>query len=251
MNAGRPGPRFDPLAARCFETVFLPMRRMLLGGLHVLNLPGALPPGRPVLLVGNHISNWDGFLFREVQRRIAPSWPIYSVMLEAELRQRPLFRRLGGIGIDPAAPASVAVAFRAARALRGKGSDFVFSYFPQGRILPAARRPLGFLAGVDLFARALAPATVIPAGIHMEAMRKLRPTLFVSLGRPFKIDRPSSLHAILESLVVNELDRIQSLLPDWNDAPSAGFPAARGGAAGGLDTVPAAGAGAGRGTAPL
>lgn len=220
----RPNPRFDPRAARCFEAVFLPMRKLLLGDLRVLNLPGALPPARPVILAGNHISNWDGFLFREAQRRLAPQWPIYSVMLEEELRRRPMFRRLGGIGIDPASPASVARALRAARELRRGGSDFFFSYFPQGRIRPAALRPLGFQGGIDLFVRALAPATLIPAGIHMEAMKKLRPSVFVSLGRPFRIDRPSPLHAILESLVAAELERIQKWLKEW-DAREATAPA--------------------------
>lgn len=210
-------PRFEPWAARCFETVFLPMRRLFLGDVHILNLPGALPPGRPVLLVGNHISNWDGFLFREVQRRLAPSWPVYSIMLEEELRKRPLFRRLGGIGIDPRAPATVASALRAVRGLRGAGDAFFLSYFPQGRILPSAARPLGFQGGIDLFLRAMAPATVIPAGIHMEPMRKLRPAMFVSLGRPFKIDKASSVAAILESLVAAELDRIQARLRTWDE----------------------------------
>jgi 1-acyl-sn-glycerol-3-phosphate acyltransferase len=229
MGMGRKGPRFDPWTARCFESVFLPMRNLLLGDLHVLNLPGALPPGRPVLLVGNHISNWDGFLFREVQRRLAPAWPIYSVMLEEELRHRPIFRRLGGIGIDPRSPASVAGSVRAVRALRGQGPDFFLSFFPQGRVSPAAKRPLGFLGGVDLFVRALAPATILPVGIHLEAMRKLRPSMFVSVGRPFKIDKPSALHAILEGLVQNELDRIQSLLLQWDadgTVPTTATPAA-------------------------
>jgi hypothetical protein len=138
-------------------------------------------------------------------------------MLEEELRKRPLFRRLGGIGIDPRAPATVASALRAVRGLRQAGDAFFLSYFPQGRILPSAARPLGFQGGVDLFLRAMAPATVIPAGIHMEPMRKLRPAMFVSLGRPFKIDKASSVAAILESLVAAELDRIQARLRTWDE----------------------------------
>jgi 1-acyl-sn-glycerol-3-phosphate acyltransferase len=201
------------------------MRRLFLGDVHILNLPGALPSGRPVLLAGNHISNWDGFLFREVQRRLAPSWPVFSIMLEEELRQRPLFRRLGGIGIDPGAPASVGAALRAVKGLRKAGGGFFLSYFPQGRILPAATRPLGFLGGVDLFLRAMAPATVIPIGLHMEPMRKLRPAMFVSLGRPFKIDRPSPVSAILEDLVSAELDRIQARLRTWDAEAEARAPA--------------------------
>lgn len=207
-------PRFSPLAARCFETVFLPFRDFRLGEIRVLNLPApdALPKGRPVLLAGNHVSNWDGFLFREVQRRLRPGWPIFSVMLEEELAARPMFRSLGGIGIDPASPASVAAALRSARALRAANPDFFLSYFPQGDIYPSFRRPLGFRGGIDLFVRALAPLTVIPVGLHMEPLKRLAPTFFVTLGRPMRIERPSPVHRVLESLVESELNALHARL---------------------------------------
>jgi 1-acyl-sn-glycerol-3-phosphate acyltransferase len=207
-------PRFNTLAARCFEAVFLPFRNFRLGGIRFLNQPApeAIPPGRPVLLAGNHISNWDGFLLREVQRRLRPDWPIYSVMLEKELAERPMFRSLGGIGIDPASPASIARAVRAVQALRAANPDFFLSYFPQGDVYPSFKRPLGFLGGVDLFVRALAPLTVIPVGLHMEPLKKLAPTYFVSLGRPMRIERPSQVHRVLESLVERELDALYARL---------------------------------------
>lgn len=207
-------PRFSPFAARCFETVFLPLRNLRLGEIRVLNPPAwdALPLGRPILLVGNHISNWDGFLFREVQRRLRPDWPIFSVMLEKELAARPLFRHLGGIGIDPASPASIAKALRSVRALRAAHPEFFLSYFPQGGIYPSFKRPLGFLGGIDLFVRALAPLTVIPIGLHMEPLQRLAPTYFVSLGRPMRIERPSQVHRVLEGLVEKELDALHARL---------------------------------------
>ncbi|MEO7426431.1 MAG: lysophospholipid acyltransferase family protein [Fibrobacteria bacterium] len=214
MKARAQLPRFSPFAARCFETVFLPLRNMRLGEIRLLNQPApeTIPPGRPVLLVGNHVSNWDGFLFREAQRRLRPDWPIFSVMLEKELAARPLFRRLGGIGIDPASPASIAKALRSVRALRAANPEFFLSYFPQGDIYPSFKRPLGFLGGVDFFVRALAPLTVIPVGMHMEPMQKLAPTFFVCMGRPMRIDRPSQVHRVLESLVEMELDGLHARL---------------------------------------
>lgn len=207
-------PSFSPFAARCFETVFLPLRNLLLGEIRVLNLPApeSIPSGRPVLLAGNHVSNWDGFLFREVQRRLRPDWPIYSVMLETELSARPMFRRLGGIGIDPASPASIARGIRSVRALRASGPDFFLSYFPQGDLYPSFRRPLGFRGGIDLFVRAMAPLTVIPVGLHMEPLRRLAPTFFISLGRPMRIDRPSQVHRVLESLVEGQLNALHERL---------------------------------------
>ena len=165
-----------------------------------------------MVLIGNHISNWDGFLFREIQRRMRPQWPIYSIMLEAELRRYPFIRLLGGIGIDPSSSASVAGAVRAVQALRRDGPGFFLSYFPQGRIFPSFKRPLGFQPGIDLFLKALAPATLIPVGIHMEPMKKLAPALFASLGRPFRIDKAAPVHRIFEDLVQAEIGRIHGML---------------------------------------
>lgn len=205
-------PVFSPLAARMFEMVFLPMRGLRLGRLHFLNLPEALPPGRPVLLVGNHVSNWDGFMFREIQRSLKPQWPIYSVMLEEELRRYPMIRLLGGIGMRPTSAASVATCLRRVAALRRRDPDFFLSYFPQGRIYPSFKRPLQFRAGIDLFIRALAPLTLLPVGLHMEPLRGLAPSFLVSVGRPMRVDKPSPVHRVVEDLVQAETDKIHALL---------------------------------------
>jgi 1-acyl-sn-glycerol-3-phosphate acyltransferase len=213
MGAGkRNKPIFSPMAARVFESMFNPWRRFRLGDLHILNLPEAPPLDRPIVLIGNHISNWDGFLFRRIQMRMRPQWPIYSIMLEAELRRYPFIRLLGGIGIDPASPASVAGAVRAVQALRREGPGFFLSYFPQGRIFPSFKRPLGFRPGIDLFLKALAPATLIPVGIHMEPMKKQAPAAIASLGRPFRIDKAAPVHRIFEDLVQAEIGRIHAML---------------------------------------
>jgi len=208
-----------------FEAFLLPLRKFRLGGLHILNPPASLPTDRPVVLVGNHVSNWDGFLFREIQKRILPEWPIYSIMLEAELARYPMIRLLGGIGIDPASPASVAGALRALRIMRGRKPGFFLSCFPQGRIFPSFKRPLGFRPGIDLFAKAVAPATFIPVGIHLEPMKKLAPTAFVSLGRPMPVQRAAPLHRIFEDLVQAEIDRIHEALCRHGEGATAGMAA--------------------------
>lgn len=217
-------PRFHPLAVRCFESVFIPLMNFRLGELRFLNLPETIPADRPVLLVGNHVSNWDGFLFREIQKRLRPDWPIYSVMLEQELRKRPMFRILGGLGIEPASAGSIARALRKLKELRSRNPNFFLSYFPQGQIFPSFKRPLDFKAGIDLFVRALSPLTVIPVGLHMEPMSKLTPTFFISLGRPMRIDRPSVVHRVLEDLVQTEVDRVHALLSRHGENLPAGPP---------------------------
>lgn len=210
-------PQFLPWAVRCFEMVFLPLRKFHFEKIQFMNLPEMVNDGKPILLVGNHMSNWDGFIFWEIQKKLKPNWPVYSVMLEAELKKRPMFRLLGGVGIDPNLPASVLKAMRDLKLLRKENPNFFLSYFPQGKISPSFKRPLEFKSGVDLFIRALAPLTVIPVGLHIEAMKGLSPTLFASLGRPMKIERASSVHLILQDLVQKEIDRIHAMLCQYGD----------------------------------
>jgi len=211
---------FNPLVARGFEMVFLPLRNFRLGEIRILNLPESLPANRPVLLVGNHVSNWDGFLFREIQRRLRPDWPIYSIMLEEEIRHYPIFRWLGGIGIHPTSPASIAGALRRVRELRQTHSDFFLSYFPQGKIFPSFKRPLDFKGGIDLFIRSMSPVTILPVGLHLEPMRKLAPTFFLSVGKPVNEEILKSTGSSLEDLVQGELDKLHEQLAlhgeSWN-----------------------------------
>ncbi|MEO9225890.1 MAG: 1-acyl-sn-glycerol-3-phosphate acyltransferase, partial [Gemmatimonadaceae bacterium] len=116
----------------------------------------------PLLLVANHVSWWDGFLLREVQRELRPQSVLYTLALERELREHPVLRLTGGIGVDPASPASILGAVRRFEHKRQEFPHAVFAYFPQGSIAPSYKRPLAFRRGVELFARAIAPLTVLP-----------------------------------------------------------------------------------------
>src|SRR5690606_8486269 len=100
--------RFSPAAVRAFELLFRPWMRGRGHAVHMAGLAGRDAPTGPVLLAANHVSWWDGFVLREVQRVLRPDAPLYTLMSEAQLRRFPFFRRLGVVGIDGASPPSVA-----------------------------------------------------------------------------------------------------------------------------------------------
>lgn len=225
-----PLPVFSPTLARGFEAVFACVKAALLAGTHWRIPPGLaarLPTDRPVLLFGNHASNWDGFLYRDLQKKLRPGVPIYSLMLERELARLPLFRALGGVGIDPASPVSVARALRSAKALRARRGhgDFFFSVFPQGSTFPPAKRPLGFQEGVLSFARALAPVTLLPVGLQFECLGGIRPHAFVTVGEPVAVLGGGEVPPVeaLEARVAALLDRTHAALSARGE--SAVFPA--------------------------
>lgn len=213
----------DRLGWRVFDMAFRPwMRRRL--RVRLTGMPSTLPGDVPLLLVANHVSWWDGFLLRAVQRELRPAGTLYTVALERELVKHPVLRMIGAIGIEPSSPASILRAVRTIERKRQAMPEAVFGYFPQGRITPSYRRPLGFRRGLDVFARALAPAIALPVAIHIEPMTAAAPTAFVSIGDPLRAAQAFRGHAFLEREVERTLDRLLAFLATHGEDALAAWP---------------------------
>ena len=192
--------RWSPLAVRGFEAFFRPWRDARVRT-RVAGLPAQLARDVPLLLAANHVSWWDPFTLREVQRALRPAAPFHTVMLESELARRPFFRRLGVVGLDPASPASLRGCIRQLRRLLDERPDAAVCFFPQGRIWPSFKRPLAFRPGIGLLARELAPLVVLPVGLHVEPLNATRPTVFASAGAPILVEGrldPTEVEAAVE-----------------------------------------------------
>lgn len=203
---------------RAFEAFFRPWRdrrvRTLMAG-----LPANLPPDVPLLLAANHVSWWDPFTLREVQRTLRPASPVFVVMLEAELARRPYFRRMGVHGLEPGSGASLRACIRRLRRRLRERPDGSVVFFPQGRIWPSFRRPLGFHPGVGLLARELAPLVVLPVALHVEPLNATRATVFASVAEPMRVDGALD-PADVEAAVTGELDAVLAFLSrHGEDAP--------------------------------
>lgn len=204
---------YSPAASAGFDAFFNPWRNRRLVTAPVLGMPTSLPQDRPLLMVANHTSWWDGFLLRDVHRQLrGRQAPIYTVMTEAELRRHPFLRLLGATPLDPASPASLLRLLRTLQEQVQRRPDATVLIFPQGRIWPAWRRPLGFRRGVELVLRRLGPCTVLPIGIHIEAMNRVAPTAFVAIGEPRQSPGEDVTAQTLEDDVAARLDHIGGLL---------------------------------------
>lgn len=223
---------FSPLALGAFELFFRPWMQRRLHALRFAGLPRDLPPDRPLLLVANHVSWWDPFVLREAQRLLRPGAPVYTVMLERELALRPFFRRIGAMGIDPGSPRSLLAAVRALRRRAAARRDAVVLFFPQGRIWPSSRRPLGFRQGIEVFAQQLAPATILPVALHVEPLNAAAPTAFAAAAPPREAATADA--AELEHAVAEQLDRVRALLERHGEDAISAWPAA-------WEALPAAG----------
>jgi 1-acyl-sn-glycerol-3-phosphate acyltransferase len=218
--------RWSPPAVRAFELVFRPWRDARVHT-RLAGLPASLPDGVPLLLAANHVSWWDPFTLREVQRALRPAAPFFTVMLEAELARRPFFRRLGVVGLDPASPASLRACIRRLRRLLDERPDGAVCFFPQGRIWPSFRRPLAFRPGIGLLARELAPMVVLPVGLHVEPLNATRPTTFASAGEPVPVAGRLD-PAEVEAAVQREVDAVLVFLSRHGEDALRHWPGARG-----------------------
>ena len=246
----------SPSAWRLFEVAFRPWLRTRLAGIHVGGLPAPehLDPSLPLLLVANHTSWFDGFLLREVHRRLRPAGPLHTIMLDRELRGRPILRMLGGMGFDPERPATFRKVLRGLERIPTRPVPPTISFFPQGKIFPSFRTPLGFRSGVELLARRLGASHILPLGIHLEGGSRTRPQAFLSAGPLVTVTAGGSPSAReLEVMVEEETRRIRSFLAHWGEdgpgrwekrvpaAPSSGHTHMAPGEEGGSRSGPASG----------
>jgi chlorobactene lauroyltransferase len=189
---------------------------------HVTGVTTLPTARRPVLLCANHESFWDGFLLREVQRRVRPGASYRAVMLESELTGRPWLGLLGAMGVAPGSPTSTRSLLRGLEALSEAQSGSVVAFFPQGRIRPDDPRPLGFRRGITLVADALAPATLVPVGLRVLPGKTARVEAYLSLGDPIDIVRGSRIPiGRVEAAVEEELNALRSFVAEHGeDAPA-------------------------------
>lgn len=211
-----------PAVFRAFDALFLPWMSRHIAGVHITGLPKPHELTRPLILVANHVSWWDGFLLRRVQRYLRPHAPMHTVMLERELSKWPILRLLGGIGIDPDHPSSVVQSIRVLEERLERRRDSVVLYFPQGMIWPSQKRPLAFHRGIELFAEKLPPADILPIAIHLEPMNTPAPHAFIAADRP--VSATSVTRTDLEIAVERQLDAIGALLTGHGEDSLAAWP---------------------------
>jgi 1-acyl-sn-glycerol-3-phosphate acyltransferase len=207
--------RWQPWVVRGFEAVFRPWMQRRLGGIHLAGLDQSMPADQPVILVANHVSWWDGFLVREVQRRLRPHGPLYTLMGSRQLGRNGFLRRLGVLELDAERPGALKGLLRRLDAERARRPDLSVSMFPQGRIESAGRRPLGLRPGIAHVARRLAPATVLPVALRFEPLTTPGPHAFVSVGQP--IPAAGLQLAALEEALTSQLDAIGALLDAYGE----------------------------------
>ncbi len=132
------------------------------------DFPEEAREGGPVLLLPNHSSWWDGFVFF-LHNRLELRKNFFLMMLERELKRNKFFSRLGAFSIDPSLPRKTLESLRySLDVLENGGSDTGLILFPQGEILLSESRNYHFRPGVGwIFSRLSRPVNVVAAQIRL------------------------------------------------------------------------------------
>jgi 1-acyl-sn-glycerol-3-phosphate acyltransferase len=213
-------PTGSDLVFRGFEFGFNRWRDRCLRLTPVINLPATLPRDRPLVIVANHTSWWDGFLLRDIHIALRAGAPMHTVATAREMQRHPFLHWLGAVPLADGT-AGVRAMLRELQRRARLRPDSTIVYFPQGSIWPAWRRPLGFRRGIETVLRALGPCYVLPVGIHVESLNHSAPTVFrIGSG----VLRTAADHVTaprLEELVTAGLDTVQALLAKHGEAAPA------------------------------
>jgi 1-acyl-sn-glycerol-3-phosphate acyltransferase len=136
-------------------------------------------PRRALLLVGNHISWWDGF------------WPLWlnhkhlgkrfhAMMLEEQLAQRRFLRSAGGFSINPRSRSVIASLSYAAELLSDPKNLLLI--YPQGKIHSLYDQPIRFEKGLEkVLQLTQAPVQLVFSVALLDYHARPRPSLYYRL----------------------------------------------------------------------
>ena len=166
---------------------------------HRVHLYGRVPfdPIRSTLYIGNHSAFWDALAVNgwlSLQRK-----QLRYCMVDADqVREHPFFRKIGGIAVERGRPRDALRAIDYA-ADRLNASPCAVVIFPQGKIEPSRKRPLGFERGVGRLL-SLTTCDIVLVALHYEFWIEQRPELLMDVSTTTERDA-GAIEALLTARV--------------------------------------------------
>jgi len=180
-----------------FRLYIFRLLRKNFAAIHLLGEKPDISPEKPLLILPNHSTWWDGFFIYLLNKKIFQQ-ELYLMMLEEQLRKYPFFSRVGAYSIQQGKPKKVIESLQYTLELFQKKSQLapVICIFPQGALKPWGERPLGFESGLNwLLNHASSEIQVLPLAIRVELLEKQKPEVFFKFDSVFSsknIQQPAS-----------------------------------------------------------
>lgn len=192
--------------------VFVPyLNYIMRQSFHSLNLLGELPESyddRPMLVLPNHSTWWDGFFIYTLNRLF---WKkkYHVMMLEEQLLKYPFFSKLGAFSIKQSNAKDIITSLNYAGELL-QNADNLINIYPQGILRPHFVRPLSFAKGSDYLLRDFTgDLDVVLVAMRIEYLSEKKPSVFFKFE---KMERKMFFTAKAEESLTRLLSEIDESL---------------------------------------
>lgn len=156
------------------------IHRILKKDFHQIEIHGSWPVGSTSeLVIGNHVSWWDGFWVYYLNRRFLNK-QLFVMMLEEQLAPRRFLSRIGGFSINPRHRSVVGSLDYAVSKLTSPGNLVVM--YPQGQIASNSAGVLPFQKGFNRVVEKAGLKRVLFYVALIDYFSNRKPTLYFYLG---------------------------------------------------------------------
>lgn len=135
----------------------------------------------PLIVYANHSGWFDGIVAYQISRHFKLDF--YVMMEEKQLRDLPLFLKLGAFSVVREKPREAIASINYSVKILKENADRALWIFPQGEILPNDTRPLIFYNGISKIVEKLEKPNTLAVAIRYEFLGNFKPEIFVSLGK--------------------------------------------------------------------
>ena len=156
------------------------IHRILKNDFHRIEIHGSWPAGtNSELVIGNHVSWWDGFWVYYLNRRFSHK-RLFVMMLEEQLAPRMFLSRIGGFSVNPRHRSVVESLDYAVNKLVNPGNLVVM--YPQGEIASFSAGVLSFQKGFNRVVQWAGLKRVLFYVALIDYFSNRKPTLTFYLG---------------------------------------------------------------------
>lgn len=149
-----------------------------------ISIIGNLPDisNKPILLLPNHISWWDGF-FVHYLNDIHFKRKMYLMVIEETLVKYKFFLKLGAFSIDKSKPKEVIKAFDYAAEIL-KNNNSLLGIYPQAELVPALAAEIKYRNGLELlFKKVNSEYDIVLMAVRIIHLKNKLPSVFISLSK--------------------------------------------------------------------
>lgn len=193
-----------------FELYLSGLFRKHFYAIHLFDPLPDITPDKPLLILPNHSSWWDGFIIYLLNKKRLHR-KIYMMMLEGQLKRNSFFRLLGAYSIDPNRMKEVRRSLQYTLDLLNRRHEHsLICFFPQGELLPW-HTPIRFGKGLEyILHRIENKIQLCYLGIRIEFLQEQHPEVFMELSQLKTIHpRPDFSLPALESEFEALLKRLE------------------------------------------